>query len=162
MVKTRLFVLVLLLFVISSLSFGAMDAYLELDGVPGNGSGPGREDLIKVIGSSHEVFAPRDAASGLPTGVRQHEPFRIIKEVDIASPILYQALTDNWTFQTWELKFWQEIPVSPYEQQYYTVRLFDAKIVGIRYEALNNQYAEYASRLWLYHQRQRSLFQQTN
>lgn len=37
--------------------------------------GGGREDSIMVIGMSHSVVAPRDAATGLPTGKRQHKPF---------------------------------------------------------------------------------------
>ncbi|MCB2047736.1 MAG: type VI secretion system tube protein Hcp [Novosphingobium sp.] len=32
--------------------------------------------------------APRDAASGLPTGKRQHKPMTVTKEVDKSSPML--------------------------------------------------------------------------
>jgi len=32
-----------------------------------------------------EIISPRDAASGLPTGKRQHKPFTIIKELDSSS-----------------------------------------------------------------------------
>jgi hypothetical protein len=33
-----------------------------------------------------EVVSPRDAASGLPTGKRQHKPLTITKEIDKSSP----------------------------------------------------------------------------
>ena len=34
-----------------------------------------------------EIISPRDAASGLPTGKRQHKPFVITKELDRSSAI---------------------------------------------------------------------------
>ncbi len=34
------------------------------------------------------IVSPRDAASGLPTGKRQHKPFVITKEYDKSSPLL--------------------------------------------------------------------------
>jgi len=34
---------------------------------------------MEVYGFSHEVVSPRDAASGLPTGKRQHKPVRMSK-----------------------------------------------------------------------------------
>jgi hypothetical protein len=35
-----------------------------------------------------EIVSPRDAASGLPTGKRQHKPFVITMELDKSSPVL--------------------------------------------------------------------------
>ncbi|MGB5485766.1 MAG: type VI secretion system tube protein TssD, partial [Lysobacterales bacterium] len=73
----------------------ALNAYLNLTGetqgkINGSVTRAGREDSIKVIAVNHEVASPRDAASGLPTGKRQHKPFTITKEVDESSPLLYQ------------------------------------------------------------------------
>ena len=50
---------------------------------------------INVIGVSHEIISPRDAASGLPTGKRQHKPFVITKELDKSTPLLLNALVQN-------------------------------------------------------------------
>jgi type VI protein secretion system component Hcp len=47
-----------------------------------------------VIEQSSSV-APRDAASGLPTGKRQHKPISITKELDKSTPLLMQALCTN-------------------------------------------------------------------
>jgi len=41
-----------------------------------------------TISFEQEVVSPRDAASGLPTGKRQHKPFVITKELDKSSPTL--------------------------------------------------------------------------
>lgn len=50
---------------------------------------------IDVLSFSHEVVSPRDAASGLPTGKRQHKPFTFTKRIDKASVQLFLALTRN-------------------------------------------------------------------
>jgi len=41
-----------------------------------------------TINFEQEIVSPRDPASGLPTGKRQHKPFVITKELDKSSPIL--------------------------------------------------------------------------
>jgi len=41
-----------------------------------------------TIAFEQEIVSPRDAASGLPTGKRQHKPFTITKELDKSSPVL--------------------------------------------------------------------------
>lgn len=52
---------------------------------------------IRSIGSGVEltfnqaIVSPRDAASGLPTGKRQHKPFVITKEYDKSSPVLARS-----------------------------------------------------------------------
>jgi type VI secretion system secreted protein Hcp len=62
----------------------ALNAYLKLTGktqgeIKGSNTQKGREDQIMVIGYNHEVVSPRDAASGLPTGKRQHKPLTVTK-----------------------------------------------------------------------------------
>lgn len=52
---------------------------------------PGSEGQISVISMGHAIVTPRDAASGLPTGRRQHSPFTIVKQFDKASPKLFEA-----------------------------------------------------------------------
>ena len=46
--------------------------------------------LPHVLEASSQVKSPRDAASGLPTGKRQHKPFSITKRIDKSSPVLYR------------------------------------------------------------------------
>lgn len=54
-----------------------------------------RKDSFVGIGYAHEVISPRDAASGLPTGKRQHKPVSITKKIDQVSPLLMNALVNN-------------------------------------------------------------------
>jgi hypothetical protein len=53
----------------------------------GDVNGDGRADLTATK-SSGSATSPRDAASGQPTGKRQHQPVTVRKEVDTATPKL--------------------------------------------------------------------------
>lgn len=145
--KKSKFLFVAIVFVIAgSQAFAALNAYLRLTGetqgeIKGSVTQAGREESIMVIGTSHEVVSPRDAASGLPTGKRQHKPFTITKEIDVSTPLLFSALTNSETITNFELRYWQP-SLSGQEFQFYTIRLTNARICGIRQEMLNNKYPE--------------------
>jgi type VI secretion system secreted protein Hcp len=126
----------------------ALNAYLRLTGetqgeIKGSVTQYGREDSILIIASNHEIVSPRDAASGLPTGKRQHKPITIIKEVDQSSPLLYQALVNNENFPEWELQFWRA-GIRRRQTQFYTVQLVNAQITAIHFELPNTRYPETA------------------
>lgn len=55
-------------------------------------TGPAGEETMEVYGFSHEVVSPRDAASGLPTGKRQHKPFSVTKPADKATGMLLSTM----------------------------------------------------------------------
>ena len=72
---------------IVSTTFGA--GYMKFDGVDGEATrktAAKQVEILSVTGLSET--ATRDAASGLPTGKRQHKPFTITKPVDKATPQL--------------------------------------------------------------------------
>jgi type VI secretion system secreted protein Hcp len=50
---------------------------------------------IPIDAVGHEIVSPRDPASGLPTGKRQHKPFVITKEIDKSTPLIMEALVSN-------------------------------------------------------------------
>jgi type VI secretion system secreted protein Hcp len=128
----------------------ALNAYLKLRGqttgeVRGSSTLRGRENLNPVIAVSHEIVSPRDAATGLPTGKRQHRPITITKEVDKASPLLANILVRNENITEWELKFFRAGQQRGTETHYYSIRLTNASITGIRLEMLNNAYPDNVS-----------------
>jgi len=98
--------------------------------IEGGAIGAGREGWIEVVGFSHEVVSPRDAASGLPTGKRQHKPISITKPIDKATPLLFQALVTNENLSNVELRFYKPDRTGR-EQLYYTIELTNASIAGI-------------------------------
>lgn len=124
----------------------ALNAYLKLEGetqgqVKGSVTQVGREDSIMVIAVNHEILTPRDAASGMATGKRQHKPLVITKEVDKSTPLLYNILTNNENCTKWSLEFWQPSS-SGKEFQHYTIELINANLCSIKLEMLNNKYPE--------------------
>ncbi len=121
----------------------ALNAYLRIEGqqqgeIRGSVTQKGREGRIMVIGASHSIESPRDASSGLPTGIRVHEPFVITKELDQSTPLLYIMLVNNENIVEWELQFWQSSPTGT-EVNHYTVKLTDASIASIDFKMPDNK-----------------------
>jgi len=145
MKNNTLFVLIAFLSM-NLFSSGALNAYMRLFGekqgeIKGSVTQAGREDSIMVIAYNHEVVSPRDAASGLPTDKRQHAPLRITKEIDKSTPLLMRAWSEGEKMTHFELRFWEPSATGK-EVQFYTILLYDAQIVSIRQEMLNNKYPE--------------------
>jgi type VI secretion system secreted protein Hcp len=75
----------------------ALDGTIMITGaIQGSFQGP-KGQKIELMSLNHEVVSPRDAASGLPTGKRQHKPLTITKEIDKATPLIMNALINNET-----------------------------------------------------------------
>ena len=124
----------------------ALNAYLTLAAetqgdIKGSVSQTGREDSIMVYGWNHQIVSPRDAASGLPTGKRQHKPLKLICEIDKATPLLYNVLVNNENINTFILNMWRPSRTGQ-EEQFYTVELFNANLASIDVESLNNKIPE--------------------
>ncbi len=83
--------------VVSPRGVGTIRITGQVQGQIRGGQQPTGGETMEILSFSHEIVSPRDAASGLPTGKRQHKPFTIVKEIDKATPLLMQALTRNET-----------------------------------------------------------------
>ncbi len=121
----------------------ALGAYLTIvpeRGPPilGSVTQKGREGSIYVVASRHEIVAPRDPASGKPTGKRVHKPFLCTKEIDRSSPLLYALLTDNENIKSAQIDYWASTPTG-LEKLRYTVVLTNATITGITSKMANNR-----------------------
>jgi type VI secretion system secreted protein Hcp len=102
--------------------------------IQGRVSQAGVEDWIEVYGYSHEIVSPRDAASGLPTGKRQHKPLVVTKPIDKATPLLAYALVNNENLTEVTLRFYQQDRRTGRMQHYLTIELQNASIAGIAAE----------------------------
>ncbi|UCE14079.1 MAG: type VI secretion system tube protein Hcp [Candidatus Heimdallarchaeota archaeon] len=91
----------------------------------------GREGTIDVLGFSHSVVMPIDAATGYPTGKRVHSPLTIVKEIDQATPLLFQALVTNENLVDVTIRWYRIDPASGGEEQYYTIELQNAAVASI-------------------------------
>ncbi len=133
----------------------ALNAYLKLKGakqgdIKGSVTQKGREGKIMVIAVNHEIESPRDSASGLATGRRQHKPFIITKELDQSTPLLFSAMIDNENIVEWELQYFAPKKATTgaagagVETNNYTVKLTNATIINIKSIMLNNKDAAFA------------------
>jgi type VI secretion system secreted protein Hcp len=129
----------------------ALNAYLSLTGqkqglIQGSVTQKGREGKIMIIAVSHEIVSPRDAASGLPTGKRQHKPLVLTKEIDKSSPLLFNSLVNNENISKFELQFWApQLRASAgtgTEVQHYTITLENANIASISSRMPNNKHPD--------------------
>lgn len=115
-----------------------LSAFLTLKGqkqgdIQGAVTQKGKEGTILIHGFENEISSPRDAATGLPTGKRQHEPIVIIKEIDKSSPKLWSALVTNEALTQWVLNVWTSgvIPGPGAEKNVYRIELTNASIALI-------------------------------
>lgn len=92
----------------------------------------GMEGWHRVYAYSHEIVSPRDAASGLPTGRRQHTPFRIVKLINKSSPQLFNALTKNEVLPTVEVSIWTPSGAGGADVRVLTYRLTNASVASVR------------------------------
>ncbi|MCC7537975.1 MAG: type VI secretion system tube protein Hcp [Deltaproteobacteria bacterium] len=129
----------------------ALNAYLYMKGqrqgqIKGSVTQKGREDSIMVIASSEKILSPRDPQSGLPTGQRMHTPFTITKQVDKASPLIYNALCTNENITEAVIKYWTpQIKATTgvgAEVQHYTIKLVNANIASINFVMPNIKHPE--------------------
>lgn len=128
----------------------ALNAYLTLKGqkqgaINGSVTQKGREGSILVHSLSHEILSPRDPATGLPTGKRQHQPLIFLKEIDKSSPLLWSALVNNENLVTCQLAFFEAVAASGVEKQIYTITLTNANIASMTESMLDNEQAANAS-----------------
>lgn len=113
-----------------------MPIHLTLKGqkqgdIKGGCTQKGREGSIIIFAFDHDIMSPRDIASGLPTGKRQHRPVKITKEIDKASPLLYTVLCTNENLKEVLFKFWKPSAAGT-EKQYYTIKLTNANIASMK------------------------------
>lgn len=123
----------------------ALNAYLRLHAksqgeIKGSVTQKGREGSIMVIAVDHEIFQHQGGDQD-SAGKPDQKPITITKEVDRSTPALINAYVNQEKITKWELEFWQP-SASGKEEQFFTIQLSDALIVGIHLEMLNNKYPE--------------------
>jgi type VI secretion system secreted protein Hcp len=116
-------------------SWAALDAYMRITGqsqgeIKGDVTLAGREDSILVVSFGYNVSTPYDPATGLVSGKRQHRPVRILKNIDQATPLLFNAMVNNELLTNVTIQFWKPDNTGG-EVHYYTVELLNAHIVSI-------------------------------
>jgi type VI secretion system secreted protein Hcp len=86
---------------------------------------------VAGLSFNYTVKQPRDPASGLPSGKRQHQPVILTKERGAASPQLFQALVSNETLKSVVFEFYQVNQATGAEELAHLVKLSNATISEI-------------------------------
>lgn len=91
-----------------------------------------QKEKITGLSFAHEITSPRDIATGLPSGKRQHYPIKFIKEWGAASPQIMQALCTNEILKRVFFEF-THTTKSGTTEVYYTIELQEATISNVKY-----------------------------
>src|SRR5262249_22558728 len=110
----------------------ASNAYLWIPGIPGSVELIGREGSIAVYAEANGIAAPTNQSGGaqypalqkaLKSTRPRHAVFTVTKEVDKATPLLFQALANGQVFQSdVVIRFYRFTPQGT-EEHYYTANL---------------------------------------
>lgn len=88
--------------------------YLKLSGpdLKGESSDKDHGQWIELTGMDHElkqpVSASRSTAGGHAVGRTEHGDMTLVKELDLSSPLLYQAVSGGTTFQSAQIDFYRD------------------------------------------------------
>lgn len=126
----------------------AYEFYVTIEGIKQGafkGESPREAHSNKIAGLAyrHEVKSPRDVATGLASGKRQHGPITITKEWGAASPQLFQALCTNEVLSTVLFEFIHTTRTGE-EEVYHTITLEDATVSSIRFTTGSGESADSA------------------
>jgi type VI secretion system secreted protein Hcp len=139
-------------------SQAALNFYISIKGqkqgqIKGDVTQKGRENTIMGISYSHDILSPRDPASGLPSGRRQHKPITVRMEWGSQTPLLFSAMVNNENLAEVKMEFYRPQLTAAtgvgQEVQFMTITLTNANIASIHYGMENNKnpelmkYAEY-------------------
>jgi type VI secretion system secreted protein Hcp len=91
----------------------------------------GREGSVEGFRFSSQVTSPRNVATGLPSGNRQHSPITFTKMWGAASPQIFQACVTNEILPTVKFEFWKTV-ASGQQIIYQTITLTNASISSVR------------------------------
>jgi type VI secretion system secreted protein Hcp len=87
----------------------------------------GRGDKIAGLGFHYDVKSPRDAATGMASGKRQHGAVTFTKAIDSSSPQIFQALTTNEVLKSVLFEF-RKTNANGEEMVFYQITLTNASL----------------------------------
>jgi len=132
-------------------------AYLKLEAEKaGKVKGPVRdrdgtkEGSIALLTVEHGIVSPRDAATGMARGKRQHQPISFTKEADGTSPLFAQFIGTNEMLKTVDFFFFGQESPSPLsagrEALLYRISLKKAFVSRLELVGLTDEAAKDANR----------------
>ena len=117
-----------------------LEAYMSVKGqkqgdIKGESYRKGMEGKIRLLDFELSAIAPRDLATGMSTGKRQHHPFAFETEVGSATPLLMQACVNNEVLTDVKIAVYKH-DANGTEQNYLNVHFANATVS--KYELTGN------------------------
>lgn len=124
---------IVLLLIITSAFFHEVQSagYMKYDGIDGESEDAGHEQWIDILAIDYSLIQPRDHASGMASGKRQHKPLTITKPVDKATPLLMKAIGNNEIGKKVTIELVRIDPKSQREETYFRIELEDVRITSV-------------------------------
>ena len=92
----------------------------------------GRQDCIECLSYEQAGATPFEPSTGQASGRRQYTPLKITKRIDKASPLLWQAMTQNQKVEG-VFKFYRPNPTGDgTTEQFFSVQIGKGFIASIR------------------------------
>lgn len=107
----------------------SMKVFLRIANIPGSSLDKNHEDWCDVRGFSHEMKYPFDMRENKGRGEPVHGEMSISKEMDKASPKIYEALAKKKRIEEVEIEFWRDNPTDGGSELYFTIVLKDCRVV---------------------------------
>jgi len=93
---------------------------------------PQAPDTVEIVDMEHTVRHEYDQQHGTPSGDRKHEPLKVIKEIDMTTPILNVMCCNAERFSEIKLEYFLQVGETREQVNFYTWTLQDAYINSIR------------------------------
>jgi type VI secretion system secreted protein Hcp len=98
----------------------------------------GRANAIEGLAFHYEVATPRDTATGMATGKRQHGAVSLVKRWDAASPQLYQAALQNEILSSVLFEFLR-VNAEGNEEVFESIKLTNAAVTSFKQHVQSDQ-----------------------
>jgi type VI secretion system secreted protein Hcp len=91
-----------------------------------------RADTIECSSFKYSLVTPREEATAMLTGKRQHKPVKITKRIDQTTPLLLKALCNNEPVNEALFMFYRpSVTGAGVEEKYFTVKLENGFVATI-------------------------------
>jgi type VI secretion system secreted protein Hcp len=115
-----------------------LDAYWKMDEMDNQSDIKGKDKYTRLLGFEWGMSTPVDMRSGMTSGRRSHKPLLILKQLDLSSPLIIDALVRNKTLAKSELIIMGIVKKDPQKVDKFKVSLEHVRVIDVSTTAGND------------------------
>jgi len=115
-----------------------LDAYWKMDEMDNQSDIKGKDKYTRLLGFEWGMSTPVDMRSGMTSGRRSHKPLVILKQLDLSSPLIIDALVRNKTLAKSELIIMGIVKKDPQKVDKFKVSLEHVRVIDVSTTAGND------------------------